>query len=358
MPRPSQIRIDLDALTHNATLTRQLAGHRKIMAAVKADAYGHGAVACARVLNPHVDAFAVAFVEEAVILRAAGINTPILVLDGPFDSTDVAQINHHNLWTVVHNDAQVNLLRDAQLSTLPPIWLKLDTGMHRLGLAPQAFAQAYDALQAMGASDITLMSHLANAETADDLVSQRQLQRWQTAIKAFDGPTSLGNSAALINNIARDTDWLRPGYMLYGGHPKGVGEHLALLPVMYFKSHVMALRDIKAGETVGYGGRWCAQRNSRIATIPVGYADGYPRHAKDGTPVAIGGKLGRLAGCVSMDMLTVDVTDLGDVHIGDVVTLWGNSPGIDIVAAHADTIGYELSCRMPNRLPRLFEGGH
>lgn len=357
MPRPSHIRIDLDALSYNAILTRQLAGHRKIMAAVKADAYGHGAVACAQVLNPHVDALAVAFVEEAAILRAAGIAKPILVLDGPFDGNDVAQINHHNLWTVVHNFAQVNLLRDAQLSALPPIWLKLDTGMHRLGLAPQKFAQALSALQQMGASDITLMSHLANAEMADDPVSQRQLQRWQTAIMAFDGPTSLGNSAALINNIARDTDWLRPGYMLYGGRPKGVGDSLALKPVMYFESQIMALRDISVGETVGYGGRWRAQRNSRIATIPAGYADGYPRHAKDGTPVAIAGKIAPLAGRVSMDMLTVDVTDLDDVHIGDTVTLWGASPGLDTVASHADTIGYELSCRMPNRLPRIFEGG-
>ena len=358
MPRPSLVRIDLDALAHNAILTRQLAGHRKIMAAVKADAYGHGAIACARILNPHVDALAVAFVEEAVILRAAGINVPILVLDGPFDDNDVAQMRQHNLWTVVHNFTQINLLRDAQLDDLPPIWLKLDTGMHRLGLAPQEFAQALSALHQLGAVDITLMSHLASAETAGDHVSQRQLQRWQKAIMQFDGPTSLGNSAALINNLERDTDWLRPGYMLYGGNPKGVGETLGLRPVMYFESRIMALRDITVGEIVGYGGRWRAQRNSRIATIPVGYADGYPRHAKDGTPVAIAGAIAPLAGCVSMDMLTVDVTDLDDVHIGDLVTLWGASPGLDAVATHADTIGYELSCRMPNRLPRIFEGGY
>ena len=355
MARPSQIRISLGALNHNATITRQLAGSQKILAAVKADAYGHGAVACAQILIPHVDALAVAFVEEAVILRNAGILAPILVLNGPFDTDDLQQINLHNLWSVVHDFSQIALLRSAKLTQLPAIWLKLDTGMHRLGFAPQEYAQALEALHTLGATDITLMSHLATAESPDNPLSQRQTLRWHEMLKVFTGPTSLGNSAALINATSKDTDWVRPGYMLYGGQPSGIDHTLALEPVMSFESTIMSVRDISAGETVGYGGRWCAQRDSRIATIPVGYADGYPRHAPDGTPVAINGRIAPLAGRVSMDMLTVDVTDLGNICIGDSVTLWGDTPTLDTIATHAGTIGYELTSRMPNRVQRIID---
>ncbi len=358
MARPSQLRIDVDALIHNASITRQLAGAQKVMAAVKAEAYGHGAVACARVLMPHVDAFSVAFVEEAVILRAAGINIPILVLDGPFDADDVQNIIDLNLWTVVHSFNQIDFLGSAKPTRLPAIWLKLDTGMHRLGFTPQEFGQALAALRTIGASDITLMSHLAAAETTENPLTQRQLQRWHEAVSIFDGPSSLGNSAALINATAQDNQWIRPGYMLYGGMPGGIGEALTLKPVMSFESRVMSVREISTGETVGYGGRWCAQRDSRIATVPVGYADGYPRHAIDGTPVAVNGQLAALAGRVSMDMLTIDITDLVNVRIGDPVTLWGDTPSLDVVAAHADTIGYELTSRISNRVPRVFDGDY
>lgn len=349
MSRPTSITVDLAALKHNARTLRSLTGRRRFMAVVKADAYGHGAVRCARALERHVDAFAVAFAEEAAQLREAGIQRPILALEGPFDSADAECIAALDLWTVVHTPEQVTLLAEA--GATPAVWLKLDTGMHRLGLSTEQVPDVMAALADLGMTDITVMSHLAAAEAPDSELTRQQLVRWAQRPVSKPVASSLCNSAALALAPGNVDTWVRPGYALYGGQPGTREQPLPLKPVMRFESAVMALRDVAPGEVVGYGGTWRATRPSRIATVAAGYGDGYPRSADSGTPVATAWGIAPLVGRVSMDMLSIDVTDLDGVTIGTSVTLWGDSPSIDTVADHARTIGYELTTRMPARTP-------
>lgn len=376
MPRPTHLTIDLRVLVANALTIRGLAKNRNIMAAVKANAYGHGMMPCAEALEPLVDAFAVAVCEEATQLRSAGISKPILVLEGPFDKADIIELAHLECWMAVHSFEQITKLQTtiAEGAIVPPrvIWLKVDTGMHRLGVSPQDVPSITQILRSLGINDVRLMTHLAYAESPESPLTQRQLQRWNRVTKGFTGQVSLMNSAGLTNlpdgqNAQASEDWLRPGYMLYGGAidsvalegpvPTGVADSnhtvsYTTRAVMELNSRVMAIRSIDAGETVGYGGRWQASRRSRIATIPVGYGDGYPRTADSGTPVIVNGMRCPLVGRVSMDMITVDVTDCSDVNVDSSVQLWGQQLAVDEVARHAGTIGYELLTRLPERLPR------
>lgn len=354
MPRPTQITINLSALSQNAALTRTLAAGRKVMATVKADAYGHGARQVCDVLTPWVDAFAVAITEEAVALRDAGVSKPILVLEGPFDREDVEQITRYNLWSVIHSLHQVSLLNGSRQANSLTLWLKVDTGMHRLGIAPDRLPELVATLANEGHHPVTLMSHLAFAEQPESSVNQQQNTCWNDLLAGL-GPylaSSLMNSAAITQQLALANDWLRPGYMLYGGQPSVHSRTLPLQPVMRLTSQVMALRRIPRGDSVGYGGRWVAQRDSQIATIAVGYADGYPRNLGNGTPVWIADRECPLVGRVSMDMITVDVTDHPHVHIGSEAELWGEHVAIDRLAELADTIGYELMARLPQRVIR------
>lgn len=359
MPRPSHFSIDLNALVHNFEALNRLAGSRQKMAVVKADAYGHGAVACAQVLEGSVDAFAVAITEEAIELRDAGIAKPILVLQGPHSTEDLTAMTAHSLWPAVSNHHQLKWLM-AQTDKPDQVWLKVDTGMHRLGFDPSDLADARSALHTAGIGNTTLMSHLADAEDAESALTHRQATRWNDVLKdQNDGPesyeqASFSNSASTVGALSPPESWVRLGYSLYGGSLIDLPAELQLRPVMTFTSKVAATRWIEPGETVGYGGRWVAHRRSRIATIPVGYGDGYPRAAADGTP--IGTPYGKvpLAGKVSMDMITADVTDIPDIDFGTEVTLWGSTPSADEVAAHCDTIGYELCTRITGRTPRRF----
>lgn len=351
MPRPSAITIDLEALKHNAGVAGRLADSKKLMAAVKADAYGHGLIPCSKALEPLVHSLAVAVCEEAVLLREAGIQLPILVLDGPFDRVDIEVINELKLMSVVHSQQQLDLLLPITDKTAPPsVWVKVDTGMHRLGFQPKDLPDVIAQLN--GVPDVVVMSHFADGEDPGSELTRRQLDRWNRLGLPIQDGTSFANSAGLINGLAPACEWVRPGIMLYGApHQNGQGHEL-LRPVMSFRSAVMAVRTVETGETVGYGGRWQAPRVSRIATIPVGYGDGYPRSAKDGTPVLIGQTLCPLAGRVSMDMITVDVTDCHDCEVGTPVELWGQTLPVNRVAEQADTIGYELLTRMTSRVPR------
>ena len=359
MPRPSQFSIDLDALAHNFEALSRLAGSRQKMAVVKANAYGHGALACARVLETSVDAFAVAITEEAIELREAGIDKPILVLQGPHSSDDLDIISAHSLWPAVSNHHQLKWLI-AQTDKPDQVWLKVDTGMHRLGFDPNDVADARSALNAAGIRNTTLMSHLADAEDAESALTHRQTKRWNDVLKdqndgaESDKQASFSNSASTVGALSPPESWVRLGYSLYGGSLIDLPAGLQLSPVMTFTSKVAATRWIEAGETVGYGGRWVAQRRSRIATIPVGYGDGYPRAAADGTPIGTPFGTIPLAGKVSMDMITADVTDIPDIDFGTEVTLWGGTPSVDEVATHCDTIGYELCTRITGRTPRRF----
>ena len=348
MSRPTRVTIDLKALTDNAQALRKQAGSRKFMAVVKADAYGHGATDCAQALSEHVDAFAVAITEEALALRSAGIEQPILVLQGPHSADDLKAMASASLWPAISNDDQLDWLKQSD-ARFDKVWIKCDTGMHRLGFSPDSVATVRQTLASIGTRKTVLMSHLADAEHSESIVTQRQKRAWAT-VAGDATETSLANSAGLLGRAVDNDTWVRLGYALYGGSVR----EKSLKPVMAFSSKIASIRCIEPGETVGYSGRWVATRASRIATIPVGYGDGYPRSARDGTPIGSSFGLISLAGKVSMDMITADITGQPQLNVGSSVTLWGATPSVDQVASHCDTIGYELLTRITRRVPKLF----
>jgi alanine racemase len=357
MARPNQARLDLAALRHNCGIARKLAPRSRIMAVVKANGYGHGAVTVARALEPGVDALAVACIEEAVTLRDAGLKAPIMLLQGVFEARELDTAAAMNLWLTIDNEQQLRWLEQASLPSPLQCWLKVDTGMHRLGATATQLGDFHQRLGACANAldEVVLCTHFACADELASDYTRRQIQRFEQLCQGLPGPRSAANSAGLLGWPAAHYDWVRPGYMLYGNSPFPSAHPNTdeLRPVMCLTSAVISVREVQPGDAVGYGACWVAQRPSRIATVTVGYGDGYPRLAANGTPVLINGQRAPLAGRVSMDMITVDVTDLADVGIGDEVVLWG--PGLPVaeVAQHADTIGYELSTRMPARTPRI-----
>ncbi|MDG1932213.1 MAG: alanine racemase [Luminiphilus sp.] len=353
MSRATTIHIDLTVISDNIAALRAPLSNQKLLAVLKANAYGHGAIPVAQHIEAMVDALAVAYTEEAVILRDAGIKAPILVLEGPHDASDLALIAKLDLWPVLHQEEQLQWCK-AQAAHLPHVWIKLDTGMHRLGFAPDQIGPVRQQLQEMGIASVTAMSHLASAEDPDSPLTQTQLASWSRHTGLLDAPTSLHNSAATRSSLPAHSDWIRVGYALYGGQIQGLAVDPKIKAAMELRSAVLAVRQVKIGESVGYGGRWIAQRDSLIATLPVGYGDGYPWAAADGTPISINGQIAPLAGRVSMDMTTVDVTDCVGVTTGAPAVLWGDQPQIDEVANHCGTIGYELMTRLTARTPRRY----
>jgi len=357
MMRPAQARLDLAALRHNIGVARALAPNSRVMAVVKANGYGHGATVVAEQLAPLADALAVACIEEASILREAGIAAPILLLQGVFEAREMPLVAELNLWLTITNSQQMAWLEEASLSRPLQCWLKLDTGMHRLGVMPEEVSALYHRLrstpQALPAP--VLCTHFAAADDLDSDQTNEQIALFERLTAQLPARRSAANSAGVLAWPGAHYDWVRPGYMLYGNSPMG-GVHPnaeALRPVMTLRSAVTGLREVAAGAAVGYGATWTATRPSRIATVSVGYGDGYPRHAPNGTPVLVKGRRAALAGRVSMDMITVDVTDLPDVRLGDEVVLWGEGLSVDEIARHVGTIGYELTTRMPARAPRI-----
>lgn len=355
MARPNQATIDLSALAHNVDCARSLAPRSKIMAVVKANAYGHSAILIAGALQSQVDALAVASTEEALELRYAGITAPILLLEGVFDKSELETAVTMDLWVTVSSEQQVDWLEQSRLAVPVRCWLKVNTGMHRLGVAPD---RAYLIFQRLincnnVADEIVTYTHFASADDPANPQTEQQLAVFNGL--TFAAQRSAANSAGVLAWPAAHYDWIRPGYMLYGNSPM-LSEHAnakTLVPVMTLSSAIIALRDVAAGEAVGYGGSWVAERPSRIATVTIGYGDGYPRHAPSGTPVLINGRAAPLAGRVSMDMITVDVTELDGVQPGDEVVLWGPALPVNEVARHAGTVGYELTTGMPARTPRV-----
>jgi alanine racemase len=327
------------------------------MAVVKANAYGHGALPVAQALDPLVDALAVACLEEAQGLRDNGVKAPILLLEGVFEAAELVAAAQLDIWVTIDNERQLRWLERASLTRPLRCWLKLDTGMHRLGVTPERAEEFYRRLKACpnARDDIVLATHFACADETGNDLTRLQLGLFNAACRDLPGERSAANSAAVLAWPDSHYDWIRPGYMLYGNSPL-VGDHPGardLLPVMTLASAVISLREIAAGESVGYGATWTATRPSRIATACIGYGDGYPRTAPNGTPVLVNGRRAGLAGRVSMDMVTVDVTDLHGCRIGDEVILWGDGLPVAEVAAHVGTIGYELTTRMPARTPRI-----
>ncbi len=356
--RPARALIDLEALRHNYRLAREVSA-AKALAVVKADAYGHGAVRCAEALLGEADGFAVACIEEALELRAAGIDAPILLLEGFFEASELSLIEQHSLWCVVHSSWQLEAIEQASLRKPLQVWLKLDSGMHRVGLHPAEYRDAYQRLQASGKVEkIVLMSHFARADELDCPRSAEQVAVFDEARGALQTEVSLRNSPAILGWPDVASDWVRPGIMLYGATPFEQAHELAarLQPVMTLESKIIAVRELPAGEPVGYGARFIAERPTRVGVVAMGYADGYPRHAATGTPVLVGGQLTRLIGRVSMDMLTVDLTDLPQAGLGSPVELWGRNVSASQIAYACGSIPYQLFCNL-KRVPRLYSGG-
>ena len=353
MSRPAKAVINLDALRHNYLLAKQLSGNGQVMAVVKADAYSHGAIQCAQALADIADAFAVACIEEALELREAGIQQPILLLEGFFDASELELIEQHKLDFVVHNDLQIKALQERPLNTSVRVWLKMDSGMGRVGFSPKAYRDAWYSLDGMPfIKEIVLMSHFACADESDKRHATRQLETFNEYTLGLPGPRSFCNSAGLVSMPSARGEWNRPGLLTYGISPF-VDPHPVedqLKPVMELRSAIVSIKDIPQGGSVGYGSQWVADRPSRIGVVAIGYADGYPRHAENGTPALVNGQRVPLVGRVSMDMLTVDLTDMDEVNLGDQAILWGDDLPIAEVARKADTIPYQLLCNL-NRVP-------
>ncbi|WP_277809969.1 alanine racemase [Chromohalobacter canadensis] len=358
MSRPLIADIDLGALRHNYRLACDQAPQSRAMAVLKAGAYGHGAVECANALADVAPAFAVASLEEAVALREAGIAQPIMLLEGFFDATELPLIDSHRLWVAAHSDWQIDALLAFRPRAPIPTWLKLDSGMHRLGFAPEDFVARWQRLKAAPAqvADLHLMTHFATADALDPGYFRRQLACAEALRERLAAPVCLANSPATLAWPQTHGAWTRPGVMLYGSDPlEGANDaSRALKPVMTLRSEIIAVRELATGEAVGYGGRWRAPRPSRIGVVACGYGDGYDRHARDGTPVLVDGRRVPLAGKVSMDMLTVDLTDVPEAAIGSRVVLWGEGLSIDEVARHCDTISYTLMTGVLPRVPRRY----
>ena len=355
--RPARALIDLNALRHNYRIARQLSGARAL-AVIKADAYGHGAVRCAQALEAEADGFAVACIEEALALREAGIKAPVLLLEGFFEASELALIVQHDLWCVVHSLWQLEAIEQTRLAAPINVWLKLDSGMHRVGLHPKDYQAAYQRLQASGkVAKIVLMSHFARADELDSDASNEQVAVFQAARQGLNAEISLRNSPALLGWPQIPSDWGRPGIMLYGATPFETpnAEADRLQPVMTLKSRVISVRELPAGEPVGYGARFISPRPTRVGVVAMGYADGYPRHAPTGTPVVVAGKRSQLIGRVSMDMLCIDLTDVPEAGLGSPVELWGKRVLASEVAAQAGTIPYQIFCNL-RRVPLIYTG--
>jgi len=346
--------IDTAALRHNLGVVRERARDARVMAVIKANAYGHGLVAVAQALAG-ADSFAVARVDEGLALRAAGITKPIVLLEGVFDREQIVAAAAADFELVVHIPEQIALLRELPTESRFTVWLKLDTGMNRLGLKGHAFAAAARELQALPQvrQPIGLITHLASADTAALGTTAQQLSLFAAATRDLPGRRSMANSAGLLNFPAAHGDWVRPGLLLYGVSPMAdsLGSDYGLQAVMTLQSRVIAVKDVAVGEKVGYGGGWTAARPTRLAVAAIGYGDGYPRSLGSGAPVLVGGERAVLAGRVSMDMIGIDVTDLrGPVRVGDPVVLWGPELPVEEVARWAGTIPYELLCGISQRV--------
>ena len=359
--RPTRAEIDLTALRHNAQLARQLAAGQALLAVIKANAYGHGSAAVAAALEPYVDALAVAFIDEALQLRQAGCRLPIVLLEGCFSGAELPLCEAYNLQPVLHNQHQLEQLLASPLQTPLKVWLKVDSGMHRLGFSSVEIAAVSQRLAAAKqVAEVTLMTHFANAEQAEHPLNNRQLAEFEPLTRSANH-LSLANSAALLQPFGSlqqpdQRRWCRAGIMLYGIDPGLPGGTAALKPVMRLVAPVIGLRQVKQGDAVGYGSRWCAPRDSVIATVAIGYADGYPRHAPSGTPVWVAEQRLPLVGTVSMDMITIDATAYPQLKLGDEVELWGARLPVNEVAQWAGTIGYEVVTRVGARVPRRYQG--
>jgi alanine racemase len=355
MARPIQAHIDLAAMESNLRVARRATSAR-IMSVIKADGYGHGVMRAAEALAA-TDGYALLDIQDAVRLRDAGYRHTILLLEGFFSAEELSGIAEYDLATVIHSQWQIAML-DAYPGPMKSgkgtldVWLKVNSGMNRLGFAPQQVAQAMEQLRRHRAvRDITLMTHFANADEERGIAGPLAL--FNDLASAHRVPRSLANSAALLRYPSTHADWVRPGIMLYGASPfaDASAQQLGLKPAMTLNSRIIATQQLRAGDEVGYGALFRAENNMRIGIVACGYADGYPRHAPSGTPVLVGGQRTKTLGRVSMDMLYVDLSALPNADVGSRVVLWGEGMPIEEVARAAGTVSYELMCALTLRVP-------
>lgn len=355
MARPARARLNTQALLHNLQQVRRHAPAARVMAVVKANGYGHGLAWVAATLRD-VDAFAVSSAEEGVALRTAGIKQPIVLLEGFFSRDDLSTLQTHRLTPVVHDEHQLRLLEADQARTPTSLWVKIDTGMHRVGFAPGDWRTVLKRLRHLpNLRALRALTHFANADNVADPMTRTQIELFQSQVHGLGVETSLANSAGIVAWPASHADWVRPGIMLYGASPllgKTAAE-LDLKPVMTLESALMAVHQRKRGDAIGYGGSYVCPEDMPVGVIAVGYGDGYPRHAPAGTPVLLNGERVPLAGRVSMDMITVDLRTQPRARIGDPVVLWGEGLPVDEVATRAGTVSYELLCHVTERVPRV-----
>lgn len=348
--------INLSALSHNVKSIKLQAPQAKVVAVIKANAYGHGMLTIAQYLeqNQQVDALGVARLSEALKLRQAGIQLPIMLLEGFFNDSDLALLVEHQLETVIHSSEQLQALLNSELTEKISVWLKLDTGMHRIGFHAQQFTAA---LQALSTSEkvlqpINLMTHFNCADEVDNPITQQQITLFKAQTKNQLGLCSLASSAAILAWPEAHADIIRPGIALYGVSPfadKTAQDH-NLQPVMTLKSRLIAVRQHFAGDSVGYGANWTSDQDTILGVIAVGYGDGYPRMAPAGTPILVNGRIAPIVGRVSMDMLTVDLGPDATDKVGDQVVLWGEGLPVETVAKHIGTVAYELVTKLTARV--------
>lgn len=365
MSRPIKLRLFADALRSNLSVAQAMAPNSKVMAVVKANAYGHGVdfIADSWIEN-EPEAYAVISVDEAKELRRHGVKSPIVLLEGLFRSESPTDLQQLNLQPVIHEAGQLS-----QLLTMPEIirqlecvWLKVDTGMHRLGLEPHELDRVAQQLRSAGVKALGLMTHLSSADDLNDPVTEKQLALLKELSIANDWDSlSISNSAGLVGWSAAHMNWVRPGIVLFGESPFAVAdqnrsaEKLGLKAVMQFESEIISIRRIGTGEPLGYGGTWKAPHPITIGHVAAGYGDGYPRNAPTGTPIRVDGIETATLGRVSMDSIAVDLSPIPDPKIGSTVELWGQNLPVSRVAESAGTIPYELLCGVTGRVPRVFE---
>lgn len=347
--------IDSAALQHNFNFIRRNFPAQSILAMVKSNAYGHGLVSVARWL-PDVDALGVACIEEVLKLRTAGINTPIVLMPGFSDPEELRLLAEYKVIPVIHDLFQIELLEKTTFTQPLSIWLKIDTGMHRLGFSPECVPMAYERLCRLAfiQKPLGLMTHLANADQ-DEAYTKQQIRTFFEITADYPGPKSVANSAGILHYPEARSDWIRPGIMLYGvsPFPKDTGEQQGLKPVMTLRAKLMATHFFKKGSPIGYGCTYCCPEDMPVGVVAVGYGDGYPRHAVSGTPVLVGGRRCALIGRVSMDMITIDLRPFPKAVVGEVVTLWGDGLPVEEIAESAGTIPYQLFCSLTARVKML-----
>lgn len=362
MTRAARAVINLSALQHNLQRAKAAAPRSRHFAIIKANGYGHGMVDVAQAL-PDADGFGVASVEEAMEIKAKGIAQPVLLLEGFFQTDELIQIQQNDIQIVVHHEQQLLALEDANkigLSSQKPItvWLKVDTGMNRLGFSPSEVEDKYKRLLNCDVVDnaIRLMTHFANADDMHNKTTQQQIELFSTVLPDENIERSIANSAGILGWMGSYSNFARPGILLYGASPflEETGSARGLQPVMTLSSEIIAIKQCKKGDAVGYGGAWQCDEDMPIGVIGIGYGDGYPRHAVNGTPVLVNGKRVPLVGRVSMDMICVDLRTQPDAQIGNEVILWGEGLPAEEVAEASSTIAYDLFCGVTTRVPRKY----